>query len=152
MPLGAKTVLAANLILQRFDFLADELDDGAAPVAHHVIVVTAPMDVLEERMALVEVMLVNQARLGEVIQRAVQRGATDALPLAAQVRQKLLGVEVPFVAQDTVEDLEPFGRDAQVTRTQMLAQVFLGAGRARVGWACRRGHRNLLALGAIRCN
>ena len=65
-----------NLVLQFFDLVVLEFDDGAAHVADAVIVVLR--NVFIERLAVAEMSLLNQAGLAKQPHRPVHRGESDS--------------------------------------------------------------------------
>src|SRR5712692_9112310 len=112
VPDRLEAMLPADLVLQRLDPRRRELDHGAAPETDHVLVVPAHQRVLVERglVLQVEAGLAHQAAVDQVLEGAVDRGARDADPPAAQARLEELRVEMLLDGEDFARDGAPLGR------------------------------------------
>src|SRR5882672_11370917 len=102
-----ETLLAAHLLLDPLHLAAFELEDRSAGEADHVIVVVPPDHRLVAGLAVGHLDLVNQARIDQVRQAAVQRGPGDRSPRPAQPRQEIVDVEMAAGRQDLVQDEPP---------------------------------------------
>ncbi len=71
-------VLLRNIVLQLFDFFADEFDDVPGLDTHHVIVMVAVIE-FENRMAALEIVARDKAGRLELSQHPVNRGQADVL-------------------------------------------------------------------------
>ena len=79
-----------------------------------------PVRVLEAEPALAEIHLARDARVHHPLQRAVDGGAADALVLAADQIDEVVGAEVSLLAEEHVHDpialagpLAPFRPEAR---------------------------------------
>src|SRR6266705_3146930 len=112
VPDRLEAMLPAHLVLQRLDPRRGELDHGAAPEAHHVLVVPAHQRVLVERglVLQVEAGLAHQAAVDQVLEGAVDRGARHADAPATQARLEELRVEMLLDGEDLARDGATLGR------------------------------------------
>ena len=113
MVLDQVTVLRRDLVLQRLDLLAVELDHLAGIDIDHVVVVLAAVQ-LVDRMTAFEVVLEHQARGFELGQHAVDRGQTDFLAIAQQLLVDVFGGHVARLGLlQQLQDAHPRMRDLQ---------------------------------------
>ena len=78
-----------------------------AGLADQVEVARLPVGMLEAETAFAEVDLAGDAGVHHPLQRAVDGGAADALIFAPDEVDEVVGAEVPFLAQEHVDDLFP---------------------------------------------
>ena len=76
-----------------------------AGLADQVEVARLPVRVLEAEASFAEVDLARDARVHHPLQRAVDGGAADAVVFLANEIDEVVGAEVPFLAQEDVDDL-----------------------------------------------
>ena len=76
-----------------------------AGLADQMEVARLPVGVLEAEPPLAEVDLAGDAGVHHPLQRAVDGGAADAMVFAANEIDQIVGAEVPFLAQEDVDDL-----------------------------------------------
>src|SRR5437879_12813614 len=74
MARGQVVILAANVLLQAFDFVREELDRAAAIGTKHVMVAAPVVLVLIAGNAVVKCDLAGRATFGEQLERAVDSG------------------------------------------------------------------------------
>ena len=74
--------------------------------------------VLEAEPAFAEIDLAGDAGVHHPLQRAVDGGAADALVFAADEIDEVVGAEVPFLAQEHVDDLFPLAGPLAARRLQ----------------------------------
>ena len=80
---------------------------------------------LETETAFAEVNLARNAGIHHPLQRAVDGGAADALVLASDEVDQVVGAEMPFLSQEHIDDLFPLAGPFPARR--------LEAGRGRRG-------------------
>ena len=102
-----EAALAGDLGLALLDLRVEEFLDAAALQAHQVIVVPALVE-LEHRLAGLEVMAHQQARLLELRQHAVDRREPDVEAVGEQLLVDVLGGQMPDLALlEQVDDPQP---------------------------------------------
>ncbi len=120
MVVGREAVGSTDLSLHRRDPGAHELDHPATTATDQVIVLLSSVDVFVEIAPLTEPLLADQAASHQEIQVAVDRGARDPVSLAVQGGQKLLGVDVPVLLEDLIEQREALSGDAVTMGLQVV--------------------------------
>ena len=89
---------------QRFDVGAEKLERLIAGLADQVKVPRMAVRVLETEAAFAEIDLAGDARVHHPLQRAVHRGAADAAIFLADEIDKVVGAEMPLLAEERVDD------------------------------------------------
>ena len=119
-----------DLLDERLDVGAEELGRLVAGLADQMKVPRVPVRVLEPEAALAEVDLARDARVDHPLQRAVDRGAADALVLAARDVEEIVGAEVPSCLRNTLrmrsrllDRLPPAGRSRSMSGMVVLMRV-----------------------------
>ena len=93
-----------DLLDQRLDVGAEELERPVAGLADQMEVPRMPVRMLEAEAALAEIDLAGDAGVDHPLQRAVDGRAADPLILAPDQIDEIVGGEVSFLAQEHVDD------------------------------------------------
>ena len=93
-----------DLFDQRLDIGAEKLERLIAGLANQVKVARMAVRVLEAEAAFAEIHFAGDARIHHPLQRAVYRRAADAAIFLADQIDEVVGAEVPFLAQEGVND------------------------------------------------
>src|SRR5262245_49731068 len=102
-----EAALVRDLLLPLLDLRVVELLDAPALQANEMVVVPALVQ-LEHRLARLEMVAREQARLLELRQDAVNGREPDVEAFAQQLAVDVLGREVPYLRRlEQVDDLEP---------------------------------------------
>src|SRR5688500_3829173 len=109
VPARHEAVGAADLGLQGGDPRAHELDHPAAAGADEVVVVLAGVDVLVEVAPAPEPLLARQAAGDQEVEVAVDGGARDGDARSVERREDGVGVDMPVLGEDLVEQGEALG-------------------------------------------
>ncbi len=100
------------------DVRAEELERPMTGLADQVEVARMAIGVLEAEPALAEVDLAGDAGVHHPLQRAVDGGAADAVIFASDEIDEIVGAQVPFLAQEHVDDLLPLAGAFAARRLQ----------------------------------
>ena len=101
-----------------------------AGLANQVEVARLPVGVLEPEPSLAEIDLARDARVDHPLQRAVDGRAADAMIVAANQIDEIVGAEVAFLPQEHVDDLFPLAGTLAALGLEP-ADVWKGT------WTCR---------------
>src|SRR3954466_15841085 len=97
-------MLLADLVSQLFELLAAEFDHLSRLHADEIIVRLPARNDFVIRLLVVEEDLLENARVMEMVESAINRRPTDAMADLFQVVDELLGLEQAGLAQCGVED------------------------------------------------
>src|SRR5262245_7187688 len=120
VPGHGEALLPADLVLRPLDLPALELDDATTRNADHVVVVVPAEHRLVARLSVLHLDLVDQPRVHQARQRPVERGPGHGPPLAAEVGQELIRVEVAADPKHLLQDGAPLARQPE----PLAGQVF----------------------------
>ena len=101
-------MLISNLVLQRFDFRAGELDNLIGIQINHVVMVTT-VSLFKHRMTAVEIMTNHQPCGFKLGQYTVDRGQADVLVRLHQRLVYILGTRVALLGGiEHLQNLDPW--------------------------------------------
>ena len=140
-----EVVPRGHVRLRSLDLGAFELDDTAAPEADEVVMVLVLHLVAGD--AVVEVALLGQARFGQQLHRAIDRGVADVRVLFANALVHLFARHVGAHLEERIEDQLTLPRMLQivlleVAREHLMFRFVLGHLGARVGESAQRTKRD----------
>lgn len=128
MPLDQEAVALGHFVLQLLDRLVFELFDVAATGTDQVVVVLPLAHVLVAGLAVAELHLAGDARLGEELQGAVHGGVADVRVLGPELQIQLLDAQMPVAGEETVEDdVALLGRLESALGHEFGESFFLGS-------------------------
>ena len=118
--------LLRNLIFQRIELLALELNDLVAVIANDVIMIRMVGVIgVVNFVVLAEIHLVHEPALGEQRKRPIDRGAGHARVAFAGPLEKLLRVEMLVGAEHRVDNRPALRGDPQIFMYQKSNKPFL---------------------------
>src|SRR6266581_8848117 len=125
--LDEESVAVGHLSLEFFDCLVLELDDAPTAGADQMVVVLPFGHVLIPGLAVAEMDLIGDPRLGEQLQCAVDRGVADARVLGPQLQVELLDAHVALGGEEHIKDDVPLAGLLQpLAGDELMEYFFLG--------------------------
>ena len=94
-----------------------------AGLADQVEVARLAVGMLEPEPAFAEVDLAGDAGVDHPLQRAVDGGAADALVFVPDEVDEIVGAEVPFLAEEHVDDLLPLAGALAARTASAVAEI-----------------------------
>ena len=102
---GGEAARGGHLLDEHLDVGAEELERAVTALADQMEVARLPVRVLEPEAAFAEIDLAGDAGVHHPLQRAVDGGAADAMVVFSDQVEQIVGAQVPFLAQEHVDDL-----------------------------------------------
>jgi hypothetical protein len=115
---GGEAARGRHLLDERFDVGAQELERAMTGLADEMKMARLPVRLLEPEPALAKVDLARDPRVNHPLQGAVDGCAADALILAPDQIDEIVGAEVSLLTQEDVDDLLALARALAARRLQ----------------------------------
>src|SRR5690606_31867148 len=108
-----KAMLGTDLVAELLETIAGKLDDLAGFDADQVVVGLAADDHFVVALLIVEEDLLEDPRILQVRQRAVDRRPAGTVAKLLEVIDQFFGLEQPLLSQDRIENHRALGRELE---------------------------------------